>query len=168
MLAAGYTAGVKTGYSDSLIVSAGSVLRSPWSWLSTSEASPKPSLRLETANAVRVQHNSLGSYQFAFVTEAVVLFTENETNAHRLWGTPNPTSFVKDAFHEYVIAGRCDAVNHEYLGTKCAPHFELTIQPGETRQLRLQLVSAVTAPELSFGKAFDSVFAERQRETDEF
>jgi len=38
-------------------------------------------LRLETANAVRVEHHSLGSYQFAFDTEAVVLFTENETNA---------------------------------------------------------------------------------------
>jgi hypothetical protein len=95
-------------------------------------------LRLETANAVRVQHNSLGSYQFAFDPEAVVLFTENQTNAQRLWDTPNPTSFVKDAFHEFVIAGRRDAVNHEYLGNNCAPHFELMIQPGETRQLRLR------------------------------
>ena len=142
--------------------------RNTWSWQSTNEASPKPSLRLETVNAVRVEHNSLGNYQFAFDTEAVVLFTENETNAHRLWGTPNPTSFVKDAFHEHVIAGRRDAVNYEYLGTKCAPHFELMIQPGETRQLRLRLASTVTAPERFFGKAFDSVFAERQRETDEF
>jgi Glycosyl hydrolase family 63 C-terminal domain len=142
--------------------------RNTWSWQSTNEVSPKPSLRLETANAVRVEHNSLGNYQFAFDTEAVVLFTENETNAQRLWGTPNPTSFVKDAFHEYVIAGRSNAVNHEYLGTKCAPHFELMIQPGETRQLRLRLVSTVTAPERFFGKAFDSIFAERQREADEF
>jgi Glycosyl hydrolase family 63 C-terminal domain len=142
--------------------------RNTWSWQSTNEASPKPFLRLETANAVRVEHNSLGNYQFAFDTEAVVLFTENETNAHRLWGTPNPTSFVKDAFHEHVIAGRRDAVNYEYLGTKCAPHFELMIQPGETCQLRLRLASTVTAPERFFGKAFDSVFAERQREIDEF
>jgi hypothetical protein len=142
--------------------------RNTWSWEYINEPSSKPSLRLETADTVRVEHNSLGSYQFAFDTEAVVLFTENETNAHRLWGTPNPTSFVKDAFHEYVIAGRRDAVNYEYLGTKCAPHFELMIQPGETRQLRLRLVSAATAPELFFGKAFDSVFAERQREADAF
>jgi hypothetical protein len=42
------------------------------------------------------------------------------------------------------------------------------IQPAETRQLRLRLVSTVTAPERLFGKAFDSIFAERQRETDEF
>jgi hypothetical protein len=76
--------------------------RNTWSWQSTNEASPKPSLRLETANAVRVEHNSLGNYQFAFDTEAVVLFTENETNAHRLWGTPNPTSFVKDAFYDQL------------------------------------------------------------------
>jgi Glycosyl hydrolase family 63 C-terminal domain len=142
--------------------------RNTWSWQSTNEASPKPFLRLRTANVVHAEHDSLGTFQFAFDTEAMVLFTENETNAHRLWGTANPTPFVKDAFHEYVIAGRHDAVNHECFGTKCAPHFKFEIQPGETRQLRLRLVSIATPPEQFFGKVFDSVFAERQREADEF
>jgi hypothetical protein len=142
--------------------------RNTWCWQPTNEGSPKPSLRLEAPNIVSADHNSLGSYQFAFDAEAEVLFTENETNGHRLWGVPNPTRFVKDAFHEYVVAGRRDAVNGEHVGTKCAPHFEFTIQPGETRQLRLRLVSTETAPERFFGKAFDSVFAERQREADEF
>ena len=40
-----------------------------------------------------------------------LLFTENETNAQRLWGQPNPTPYVKDAFHRYVISGERDAVN---------------------------------------------------------
>ena len=34
-----------------------------------------------------------------------LLFTENESNASRLWGQPNPSPYVKDAFHEYVISG---------------------------------------------------------------
>ena len=38
-----------------------------------------------------------------FDTTAEVLSTGNETNTQRLWGVPNPTSFVKDAFHDYVI-----------------------------------------------------------------
>ena len=27
-----------------------------------------------------------------------LLFSENESNASRLWGQPNPTPYVKDAF----------------------------------------------------------------------
>ena len=34
-----------------------------------------------------------------------LLFTENENNAERLWGQPNATPYVKDAFHRYVVAG---------------------------------------------------------------
>ena len=34
-----------------------------------------------------------------------LLFTENETNAQRLWGQPNASPWVKDAFHTYVISG---------------------------------------------------------------
>ena len=34
-----------------------------------------------------------------------LLFTENETNAERLFGAPNATPYVKDAFHDYVVAG---------------------------------------------------------------
>ena len=156
--------------------------RNAWAWQPTCEALPKPRLHLETANAVYAEHNSLGNYHFAFDTDTEVLFTENETNANRLWGTQNPTGCAKDGFHEYVIAGRLEAVNAECAGTKCAPHYQFTILPGETRQLRLRLVSTVadvvkagdgaksaaTATENFFGKAFDSLLAERQREADEF
>ncbi len=34
-----------------------------------------------------------------------LLFTENETNASRLWGQPNPSPYVKDSFHQYVVDG---------------------------------------------------------------
>ena len=39
--------------------------------------------------------------------------TENESNAGRLWGQPNPSPYVKDAFHENVIAGKKDMVTGE-------------------------------------------------------
>jgi Glycosyl hydrolase family 63 C-terminal domain len=142
--------------------------RNTWKWQDADATSPAPSLHLNSANVVQAEHPALGSYRFAFDAEAEVLFTENETNTERLWSVPNPTTSVKDAFHDYVIGGRHDAVNAEHSGTKCAPHFDLMIQPGETRQLRLRLLSADTEPERSFGKAFDTVFAERQREADEF
>src|SRR5215469_12477879 len=142
--------------------------RNTWKWQNDSTISAAPSLRVDGANVVRAEHPTLGSYRFAFDAEAEVLFTENETNTQRLWGIPNPTSFVKDAFHDYVISRRREAVNPEHTGTKCAPHFDLVIQSGETRQLRLRMVLTDAAPDGLFGKAFDTLFAERQREADEF
>lgn len=32
-----------------------------------------------------------------------MLFTENDTNFTRLWGVPNKSSYVKDAFHDHII-----------------------------------------------------------------
>ena len=37
---------------------------------------------------------------------ATLLFTENETNAERLFGSPNVAPYVKDAFNDYVVARR--------------------------------------------------------------
>jgi hypothetical protein len=142
--------------------------RNTWKWQYTSTNPGMPSLRLDGANIIRAEHSTLGNYWFAFDAEAEVLFTENETNTQRVWGVPSATSLVKDAFHDYVISGRREAVNAEHTGTKCAPHFDFTIQPGETRQLRLRLAPADATPEGIFGKPFDSLFAERQREADEF
>jgi len=135
---------------------------------SPEEQSEKPSLRSENGHLLRVEHGSLGKYLFAWENEAEVLFTENETNARRLWGAPNPTPFVKDAFHEFVVKGRFEAISPEQNGTKCAPHFVFTLQPGELRQLRLRLFSEDEVPKRLFGKAFEVIFAERQREANEF
>ena len=40
-----------------------------------------------------------------------------------LWGQPNPSPYVKDAFHEYVISGKQEAVNPAKTGTKAAAHY---------------------------------------------
>jgi hypothetical protein len=142
--------------------------RNTWSWGQTNGASVRPSMQLQNADVVRAEHGSLGNYLFAWEGEAEALFTENESNAQRLWNQPNPTPFVKDAFNEYVVGGREEAVNPEHVGTKCAPHFILTLAAGETRTLKLRLVCEKDAPTRFFGKAFDQVFAVRKCEADEF
>ena len=38
------------------------------------------------------------------VVEPQLLFTENNTNFHRLYGGQNETPFVKDAFHDHIIS----------------------------------------------------------------
>ncbi|MGD9764205.1 MAG: glucosidase [Candidatus Binatia bacterium] len=120
--------------------------------------------------AVHAQHHSLGDYALYAEAADELLFTENETNGTRLFETPNASPYVKDAFHEYVVRGRHDAVNPARRGTKAAARYERTISAGGTAVLRLRLNRLDVAGELSrtpFAD-FDQLFAARQREADEF
>ena len=71
-----------------------------------------------------------------------LLFTENESNASRLWGQPNASPYVKDAFHEYLISGRGEAVNPAKVGTKAAAHYVLDVPGGGSKTVRLRLAAA--------------------------
>ncbi|BCU77610.1 glucosidase [Luteolibacter sp. LG18] len=136
--------------------------RNVWSW-GWQEPPPKPGLWLESPGVVRATHAELGDYRFTFDTGAPVLFTENDTNHQRLWGQPNDSPYVKDAFHRHVIDGDPGAVNPANTGTKCAPHFRLDLAAGETRVVHLRLTrDGEPAPEA------EAVFADRLREADEF
>ena len=70
--------------------------RNTWSW---GKEGAKPLLR-ESGGAIHASHPELGDYTLACDGSPELLFTENESNASRLWGQPNPTPFVKDAFHQ--------------------------------------------------------------------
>ena len=96
---------------------------------------------------------------------AELLFTENETNANRLWGQPNPSRYVKDAFHRYVIAGERDAVNPANSGTKAAAHYVLDASAGGSKVVRLRLSAR---PATDGFTSFDEVFAARLADADEF
>jgi hypothetical protein len=45
-----------------------------------------------------------------------LLFTENETNARRLFGIENRTPFVKDGINDHIVHGVKEAVNPKHLG----------------------------------------------------
>ncbi len=62
-------------------------------------------------------------------TSRASCFTENESNAQRLWDVPNATPYVKDAFHRCVVDGDEAAVNPEHTGTKFAAWHELSVEP---------------------------------------
>ena len=96
---------------------------------------------------------------------AELLFTENETNASRLWGKPNPSPYVKDAFHRYVIAGEKDAVNPAHTGTKAAAHYVLDVPAGGSKVVRLRLKRKADSQRLF---RFRPVFAARLADADEF
>ena len=71
-----------------------------------------------------------------------LLFTENESNPQRLWGQPNASPWVKDAFHQYVVSGDSGAVNPAKTGTKAAARYILDVPAGGSAVVRLRLSAA--------------------------
>ena len=136
--------------------------RNTWSW---KPGSPKPSLH-ESEGAIQASHPELGQYTLSFDGAPELLFTENESNAQRLWGGQNASPWVKDAFHQYVVNGNRDAINPGKFGTKAAARYILEIPAGGSAVVRLRLSAAPGAA--PFGNEFDAILAARQADADEF
>ncbi|HZZ42537.1 MAG TPA: hypothetical protein VFE58_06345 [Tepidisphaeraceae bacterium] len=139
--------------------------RNKWSW---DRKTPKPSMHLDPNGTVRCDHADLGPYSLTFesLPKPEIIFTENETNFSRLFQTPNPSPYVKDAFHHYLIDGSRSAINPAQTGTKAAIVYPLTIPPGQSTTLRLRL-SAGAAP-TAIDSTFDPLFETRRAEADAF
>jgi hypothetical protein len=148
--------------------------RNTWSWGRAGEGYwAKPLMYRASDTTVQADHATLGSFRFAIEPDRPggtpeILFTENETNHELLFGVANPSPYVKDSFHAYVVEGRREAVNPAQSGTKAAAYFRLSIPAGEARTLRLRLFAVETAPEEPFGEEFDKLFARRIAEADAF
>jgi mannosylglycerate hydrolase MGH1-like protein/glycosyl hydrolase family 63 len=143
--------------------------RNTWAW---DDAVPRPRLRrgpaTKGASSIVVEHREFGgAYQLYADDAPELLFTENETNQRRIHGAENPTPFVKDAFHELVVHGQAGAVNPAQEGTKAAAYYRLLVAPGESTVVRLRLVDGDLKGS-AFGKRFDTLFAERRDEANEF
>ncbi len=151
--------------------------RNTWSWGRTGEGySERPTLAATDAEGeIAADQASLGNYRLVADRDPIdgrppeLVFTENETNTERLYGSPNATPYVKDAFHDYVVAGRTDRVNPTRRGTKAAAVYRLTVPAGGEVQLRLRLTSTrEVARDQSAFADFDAVFASRRAEADAF
>ena len=136
--------------------------RNTWSW---EQGATRPLLRQSAEGTIVASHPHLGDRIMYCEGNQGLLFTENESNASRLWGQPNPSPYVKDAFHNYVVSGKQEAVNPSGTGTKAAAHYCLEVPAGGSKVVRLRL-SAKPAPD-PFGP-FDKIFAGRLAEADEF
>jgi len=136
--------------------------RNTWSW---GENDGKPSLREAAPGVIQAKHAELGEYSLHCEGAAELLFTENESNAQRLWGQPNASPYVKDAFHAYVISGQGEAVSPAKTGTKAAAHYSLEVPAGGSKTVRLRLAPAQLKD--AFGP-FDRIFKSRIGDADEF
>src|SRR5205085_2743512 len=150
--------------------------RNTWAWGRTGEGYwPRPNIKLDqqTGRLVATHDSSLGTFHFAADASSdgvmpQLLFTNNETNGARLFGGSNSQPFVKDAYHEYVIHGRTDAVNPAQEGTKAAVHYVLNVPANGEVQVGLRLSAEAEQPAEMFGASFNETFAQRRAEADEF
>jgi hypothetical protein len=143
--------------------------RNTWSW---SPGAPKPALRqieaIEGTKIVAATHADLGERWLCVEGEVPLLFTENETNNSRIYGTANASPYVKDGINDYVIHGRTEAVNPDGNGTKTAACYVVNVKAGGTVTLRLRLMQAPRTISISPFNDFDRVFSLRLKEADEF
>lgn len=127
----------------------------------------KPIIRVEhSTEAVRAHHPKLGDYYLYFDTPQQLLFTENETNTERIFGVPNSSPFVKDAFHRAVIQDD-HFLEGNTSGTKFAPHYRFDLFPGEKVEIKLRLTKKAKLED-PLGASFVTTFQDRIAETDAF
>lgn len=140
--------------------------RNYWSWGQNYE---KPLLKICQSTVdlgvVEASHPTLGKRWLYCKGTTELLFTENETNNQRLFGTDNASPYVKDGINDYLVKGRQAAINPNCIGTKVAAHYQLQVGAGETKIVQLRL------SDLSIAQPFSddcSIFSTRIKQADEF
>jgi len=146
--------------------------RNTWAWSIDDRRPVLNAVDPETGKAgqgnvrlVHVQHHELGDYWLACEGTPELLFTENESNARRLWGSENRTPFVKDGIHETVVNGARDKVNPQGTGTKAAANYSVVIEPGATQTIMLRLSAGQHVDPFA---GAEELFAKRIDEANEF
>lgn len=149
--------------------------RNTWSW---EDGGSKPVMtRLEgTGNSVvhanitdTLLNQHINDYYLYCDAVCPLLFTENETNNERIFNTTNTSPFVKDGINDYIVHQKENAINPENVGTKVAPHYEITVGVEETKIIKLRLTKK-SPDEMKdpFSEEFEETFITRLKEADEF
>jgi hypothetical protein len=143
--------------------------RNIWTWW---PGTPKPALKQATgikgSQIVAASHTLLGERYLYCEGDVPLLFTENETNNERIFGTANAGSYVKDGINAYVVDGKKGAVNPQNTGTKVAAHYQVDVGAGKTVTIRLRLSDMAPAALRDPFGSFAEIMQARQREADEF
>jgi hypothetical protein len=119
--------------------------RNTWAWGREPE-DRKPSISAYAENMAKSTHHKLGDrYVLLSPSPGVgtsgddvqpeLMYTDNDTNVNLLYGQENKVPHVKDAFHQYIVDGKKEAINPAKTGTKCAAWFAFNesggVAPGE-------------------------------------
>ena len=152
--------------------------RNTWSWECKHEGCTMPPRieKKEGENFLRTKHDTLEPFLFDINPDEndqmpEVLFTENETNFKRLYNVENRTSYVKDAFHEYVINKQKHLVNPKQKGTKVGLYYHFNIKGKSAEIIRLRLYRLLDngkIPDKLNFKDIDQIFEKRINEAEQF
>jgi hypothetical protein len=139
--------------------------RNTWAWGYNSH---KPNMMVipQKRDGIEINQSNLGRMWLLCEGDPKFLFCDNETNFKRLYNVEG-RGYFKDGINEYLVHNNVSAVNPSQTGTKGAAHYHLEIPAGKSAAIRLRL----TNTDSNAGKAFadfDSIFAMRKKEADEF
>jgi Glycosyl hydrolase family 63 C-terminal domain len=139
--------------------------RNTWSW--GGDEVPEICLGNQSREEIVLLATKSGfeEYQFWCQGSPEILFTENETNYARLYGSSN-RSFVKDGINDAVVGGKMAAVNPENRGSKACARYKAHVDGGASTVLQLRLAPAGSITN-AFGEV-DSLFRRRKAEADEY
>jgi hypothetical protein len=130
--------------------------RNTWSWSGTPMPSPVISIidgRVVADDsqahplAGLLSSSKIGPHVFDVPKDARLLFTDNETNAPRVFGSQatSHSRYTKDAFHRFIVDGETDAVNPENRGTKMCAWQRVEIEPGGSHVMEMRLSGGAPA-----------------------
>jgi predicted glycogen debranching enzyme len=141
--------------------------RNTWSWDAELQ---RPRLQRAEAPegsawAVETTHPQLGSYWLYGEQTAQALYTENESNASRLWGAADRGEPVKDAFQRRIVDQLQQAVNPAEHGTKFGAWSRWEVEPDH--RVEVNLVLSDEPLDAPFSHTHRT-FTERRSEADVF
>ncbi len=143
--------------------------RNTWTWWpDTPKPSMKQVLSQKGSQAVAASHVDLGERYLYCEGDIPLLFTENESNNERLFGTANPSPYVKDGINNYVVNGDHNCVNAKKTGTKAAAQYQVSVDAGKTATIRLRLSELAPGGMGDPFRSFAESMQARQHEADEF
>ena len=142
--------------------------RNSWSW---SENTAKPSLQLIRSDSshqmIQAFHQTLNDHWLYCENPNELLFSENETNFKKLYGTYNASRSAKDGINDYIVHGIKEAINSDPSGTKMSAKFVWELQPKESKTVCLRLSDSGKLKN-PLGQPFKSIFQKRKSEADKF
>jgi len=124
-----------------------------------------PKLSKVDENSIKAFNPKSGNYSISFDGNPELKFCDNETNRERVYHIANEKKYLKDAINDYVIAGDSKHINPTNTGTKASAIYNLTIPPGESRQVKVRLQRQREENPLA---TCDEIIDERKKEADEF